>query len=228
MSTFGLLHGAGLGAWCWEHVIPELKARGHRAVAVDLPLWDPSAGAARLAEIALDSFSACDNLALVGHSISGLIVPIVATQRPLARLVFLHAVLAQPGTSFAEQVKSEPDMFHREMLAVPPLGWSEEAIATRFLLHDCAPEVAHAAFTRLRIAQGGARLLVSEVTPLLSWPDVPCSYILCRDDRTVTPDWARRAARQRLGVEPFEIPGGHCPMLSRPTELAEALLLAAH
>jgi pimeloyl-ACP methyl ester carboxylesterase len=52
---------------------------------------------------------------------------------------------------------------------------------------------------------------------------VPCSYILCRDDRTATPSWARRAARERLGVEPIEVPGGHCPMLSHPRELAEAL-----
>jgi hypothetical protein len=44
MSTFGLVHGGGLGAWCWEAVIPELEARGHRAAAVDLPPEDMAAG----------------------------------------------------------------------------------------------------------------------------------------------------------------------------------------
>jgi ubiquinone/menaquinone biosynthesis C-methylase UbiE len=58
---------------------------------------------------------------------------------------------------------------------------------------------------------------------LESWPDVPSSYIVCADDRTATPAWARRAARERLGVETVEIPGGHCPMLSRPTRLAALL-----
>src|SRR5215203_2414350 len=41
--------------------------------------------------------------------------------------------------------------------------------------------------------------LRSEVTPLQAWPDVPCSYIVCTDDRTATSAWACRAARERLG-----------------------------
>jgi hypothetical protein len=38
MTRFGLVHGAGLGAWCWDRLIGELEARGHQAVAVDLSL----------------------------------------------------------------------------------------------------------------------------------------------------------------------------------------------
>jgi pimeloyl-ACP methyl ester carboxylesterase len=125
--------------------------------------------------------------------------------------------------SLANQVAAQPDIFNAEMMTVPALAWSDEAVVTRFLFHDCSPEVAHDAFTRMRPRREGRGALVTEVTPLPTWPDVPCSYVLCRDDRTVTPAWARRAARERLGVEPIEIPGGHCPMLSRPGELAEAL-----
>jgi pimeloyl-ACP methyl ester carboxylesterase len=44
MATFGLVHGSWHGAWCWERLVPELEARGHRAVAVDLPAEDPAAG----------------------------------------------------------------------------------------------------------------------------------------------------------------------------------------
>jgi pimeloyl-ACP methyl ester carboxylesterase len=224
MSTFGLMHGAGLGAWCWERTIPELEVRGHRTATIDVPFQNPSVGAAGLAELVEESFGACDDLVLVGHSMSGLILPIVATRMTVVRLVFLHAVLPQPGMSLTDQLKSEPDMFNPEMLAIPPSFWSDEATVTRFLLHDCPPEIAHEAFTRLRPPAGGNRVLVTEVTPLENWPSVPCSYILCRDDRTATPAWARRAARQRLKIEPLEIPGGHCPMLSRPSQLAEALV----
>jgi pimeloyl-ACP methyl ester carboxylesterase len=49
---------------------------------------------------------------------------------------------------------------------------------------------------------------------------VPSAYIVCRDDRAVNPEWARRAARERLGVEPVEIDGGHSPFITRPMELA--------
>jgi pimeloyl-ACP methyl ester carboxylesterase len=223
MARFGLVHGAGLGAWCWEGLILELEAQGHQAAAVDLPLNDQSAGASHLAEMVLAQFAPLDDLILVGHSISGLIIPVVASRRAPRRLVLLHAVLPNPGLSLTDQVAAEPDMFNPEMLKLPPSSWSDETIITRFLFHDCAPEVAHDAFTRLRPRPEGRGTLVTEVTPLQSWPALPCSYIICRDDRTATPAWARRAARQRLHVDPIEIPGGHCPMLSRPGELAEAL-----
>jgi hypothetical protein len=39
------------------------------------------------------------------------------------RLIFLHAVLPQPGLSFVDQVKAEPDMFNSATAAdfvVPP------------------------------------------------------------------------------------------------------------
>jgi pimeloyl-ACP methyl ester carboxylesterase len=52
---------------------------------------------------------------------------------------------------------------------------------------------------------------------------VPSSYIVCADDRTVRPGWCRRDARDRLGVEAIELPGGHCPHISRPAALADVL-----
>lgn len=138
----------------------------------------------------------------------------------MKRLIFIHALLPRPGQSVADQFRAEPDMFNPEMFAAEAPFWEDEEVANRFLFHDCPPEVAHEAFRRLRPESG---TLGSEVTPLRVWPEVPCSYIVCTDDRTATPAWARRAARERLGVEPIEIPGGHCPFLSRPKRLAEAL-----
>jgi pimeloyl-ACP methyl ester carboxylesterase len=93
MSRFGLVHGAGLGAWCWDRLIPELEAHGHQAATVDLPLNDHSAGASSLAQTVLDAFAGIDDLVIVGHSISGLIIPVTASCRFVRRLVFLHAVL---------------------------------------------------------------------------------------------------------------------------------------
>jgi hypothetical protein len=36
-------------------------------------------------------------------------------------------------------------------------------------------------------------------------------------------EWARRHARERLGIEPEEMDGGHYISLSRPLELADRL-----
>jgi hypothetical protein len=157
---------------------------------------------------------------VIRQALAGLIIPLVAVRRQVQRLVFLHALLPHPGQSVVDQLKAEPDMFNAEMFTVTAPFWEDEAVAIRFLLHDCSPEVVRNSFSRLRPEPG---VLFREVTPLESWPDVPSSYIVCADDRTATPGWARRAARERLGVEPIEIPGGHCPMLARPRQLADVL-----
>jgi hypothetical protein len=36
-------------------------------------------------------------------------------------------------------------------------------------------------------------------------------------------EWTRRHVRERLGIIPDEIEGGHAPYLSRPKELADRL-----
>jgi hypothetical protein len=59
--------------------------------------------------------------------------------------------------------------------------------------------------------------------PLPAWPDVPTRYALCRDDRLFTPDFVRRHVKERLGIVPDELPGGHMVMVSRPRELADYL-----
>jgi pimeloyl-ACP methyl ester carboxylesterase len=92
MSTFALVHGACHGAWCWQRLTPELEGRGHRVVAVDLPTEDRSAGNVRYAEIVAESLAGLeDDVVVVGHSLAGLTIPLVAALRPVRRLVFLCA-----------------------------------------------------------------------------------------------------------------------------------------
>jgi pimeloyl-ACP methyl ester carboxylesterase len=64
---------------------------------------------------------------------------------------------------------------------------------------------------------------MGEASPLEAWPDVPTRVLLCRDDRLFPAGFIRRVARERLGITPDEIDGGHTPALSRPKELAERL-----
>jgi pimeloyl-ACP methyl ester carboxylesterase len=55
-------------------------------------------------------------------------------------------------------------------------------------------------------------------------PDVQIRSIVCREDRIVAPEYSRRVARDLLGIDVTELPGGHSPMASRPEALAELLL----
>jgi alpha/beta hydrolase family protein len=86
--------------------------------------------------------------------------------------------------------------------------------------HDCTSEDIHWAFARLRPQAAAPR---RERCPLSAWPPGDRAYIVCREDRAVSPAWSRRAARERLGVEPIELDGSHSPFIARPSALAGVL-----
>ena len=52
---------------------------------------------------------------------------------------------------------------------------------------------------------------------------IPVHAIAGRDDRFFPVELQQRVARERLGVEPDVVPGGHLAALSRPADLAAAL-----
>jgi pimeloyl-ACP methyl ester carboxylesterase len=102
----------------------------------------------------------------------------------------------------------------------------DDTVACEFLFHDCAPDVVRWALMTRRLLVAQAAL--ADTCPLTAWPYVPYSSIVCDDDRTISPMWSRRIARERLGVEPIELPGGHCPHVSRPAALARVLASLEH
>ena len=91
------MHGAWHGAWCWERLTPELERKGHRVVAVDLPIGDSEAGLRRYAELTADALGDADDVVLVGHSLGAGSIPIVATLRPVRHLVFVCGLLPSRG-----------------------------------------------------------------------------------------------------------------------------------
>lgn len=76
----------------------------------------------------------------------------------------------------------------------------------------------------LKRTRGQSETPAKKPWPLESWPDVPTRFLLCRDDRLFPADWMRRVVKERLGITPDEIDGGHCVALSRPRELADRLV----
>jgi len=52
---------------------------------------------------------------------------------------------------------------------------------------------------------------------------VPTRFVLCRDDRFFPAAFMRRVVRDRLGITPDEMDGGHLPVLHHPHELVDRL-----
>jgi pimeloyl-ACP methyl ester carboxylesterase len=233
--TFGLVHGAWHQGACWQPLAKELADRGFPSRAVDLPAEQEEAGADAYAAAVTEALRDVSGpLVLVGHSMGGLTIPVVAARRPVALLVYLCALLPDPGRSVTQQQADDgPSMMTPEWHAwtvrrnaVPAedrLRWTRETVPD-FFYHDCPPQDAARATAQLR-QQG--MLPLREQTPLTTWPSVPAEYILCREDRVISPAWSRHVVPQRLAVKAREFPGGHSPFLARPAALADELLAAA-
>lgn len=227
-TTFALVHGGWHGPWCFERLAPELEARGHRVVAIDLPCDDPTATFVTYADVVVEALEAeAGEVVLVGHSLAGYTIPLVAARRPVHRLVYLCSLIPIPGCSFVEQLGIEPDMLLPEYqagLSKPDADgsrrWIDEGVARQIFYADCDEGDAHAAYERLR--PQSQRPYV-DTWPLDAFPSTPRTYIVCNDDRIVNPGWARQVAHNRLDAELVELPGSHSPFLSRPSELAAIL-----
>ncbi|MBC7910936.1 MAG: alpha/beta hydrolase [Pyrinomonadaceae bacterium] len=226
MSIFCLVNGSTQNPLCWKLLVPELEKHGHQTITPGLPVDEPAASGTRYAEIIAQALEdARDDVVLVGHSASGMFIPLVPCLRPIRRLVYLAALIPKPGASIREQLATDPSMLNHEWVATCRAGKDpsvDDEVAIKFLFHDCPPEVINLGLaTRLGMYAEGA---ITEIFPLAALPVVPSSYIVCSGDRTISPDWSRRTARERLGVEAIELPGGHCPYLSRPLQLADVLI----
>ncbi len=228
MTTFGLVHGAWHGAWCWERLAPELDQLGHQVIAIDLPCDDPTATFSTYADLVVGALQGQnEDIVLVGHSLAGLTIPLAAASLPVRRLVFLCALIAAPGRSFGEQLGLEPEMLlpdYQAGLSEADDGgrrrWVDFDVAQKALYADCDQAEARAAFDRLRPQAQTPYALPCSLDEL---PRHERTYVMCSDDGLVNPDWSRQAVPERLGVEPVELPGSHSPFLSRPAEVARLL-----
>ncbi|MHC5932768.1 alpha/beta fold hydrolase [Nostoc sp.] len=246
MSLFCLVHGAFQATWCWDLLIPYLEIQGHKTVAMDLPIENASATLSQFADAVIQALPKTDDdIVLVGHSMAGTIIPLVAEAVKVRQLVFVAALIPYPGISTLDQFSHHLDsdtlksfnyqpkdpsklqQFHDEPGMYEPASvgkdYSDEAVLRDFFFHDCQPDVAQWAISKSRSQQSMAYMF--ETKPLKALPHVERKYIVCTNDRIISPAWSRYAARKRLGVDAIELASGHCPHLSRPDLLASILTI---
>jgi pimeloyl-ACP methyl ester carboxylesterase len=229
VTLFALLHGGMHHGSSWHLIAAELATRGHQVVAPDLPVDDDAAGAVEWAQVAVAAIDGAvhdadpDDVIVVGHSISGLCVPVVATLRPVRRMVFVAGLLPVPGQSFADHLAANSDAISfpaPQVTGAGPFGLAWESVRDGFY-HDCPEVLARRAFHELR---GQSFTVFTERCPIDRWPDTPSTYLLMRDDRAVGEAWARRNAVDRVGADLVELDGGHSPFFAHPAELCDALV----
>jgi pimeloyl-ACP methyl ester carboxylesterase len=222
MATFVLIHGAADTAWYWHLVEPELRARGHDVVTMDLPCDDDSAGLADYADTVVDAIGDRRDLVLVAQSFGGFTAPLVCERVPVDLLILVAGMIPSPGEAPGDYWMNTGYQPAKLDHVEQPEGISKEdaeSIAT--FLHDVPPDLAAEALKRVR---DQSETPGKKPWPLEAWPDVPTRFLLCRDDRMFPADWMRRVVKERLGFTPDEMNGSHCVALSRPKELADRLV----
>ena len=216
LITFCLIHGQWHDGSCWESVLARLRARGHDVVAPDMPFDDPQADYEKRARPALEALEGVDGpVVVVGHSIASAEAAMVAAAR---QPVLLVHVCPRFGTF--PTPPDAPNVF-RPGFPFPPRDADGRSVWT--------PEAAIEAMYP-RLTRGVGRELAERLRPgasavgdypLSQHPDLPTALVYTVDDEFFTPEWERFVARELLGVEPIEIPGGHFPMMENPELLAD-------
>jgi pimeloyl-ACP methyl ester carboxylesterase len=121
MTVFVLVHGTGHGGWCWQKVVPILRAAGSTVYAQTLTgVGDRShlfkCGVDLTTHItdvsSLMFYEDLTDVVLVGHSYAGMVITGVAAIAPerLRQLIYLDAYLPDEG-------QSEVDLWPSDMRA---------------------------------------------------------------------------------------------------------------
>ncbi len=201
-----LIPGAGCDAGYWRQIADELRGLGHEAVPVRLPSEDDAAGLREYADAVVEAIGDRRDVVVVAHSFGGFTAPLVCDRVPVERMVLISAMIPAPGeapgdwwANTGHETSDDDDVFYNEF---PPELRAEAE----------------------QYERGQSDTPMKLPWPLPAWPTVPTRFVLFRDDRFFPADFMRELVRERLGIEPVEMDGGHMAMMSRPAELARLLL----
>ncbi|SCG72841.1 alpha/beta fold hydrolase [Micromonospora inositola] len=220
--TYVLIPGAGGSADYWRLLGGELRRRGREAIAVDLPAADEHAALTEYAAVVRAAVPDRPDVVLVAQSLGAFIAPLVADHPAVRLLVLVNPMIPAPGETAGDWWAATGHPAARAAYAAAQ-GRDPDAgvdLATDFF-HDVPDEV-----TARMMSAGGPQespAVFTRPNPLRRWPDVPTRVVSGRDDRFFPVDFQRRLARERLGVQPDELPGGHLLALSQPVLLADRL-----
>ena len=229
MSTFVLVPGAWLGAWAWKKVVPELERRGHSVYPVTLTgmgervhLATKDVGLEIAVQDVLNSikFNEIDDFVLVGHSFAGKVAAVVAdrTHDKVKKVIYLDSF--RPKKVRTPQGSFDPV---EEFGPVPP--------------HTFALPLSEDTVDRIgKDVKGKVRTwMMSLATP---WPmkmardpvvlsknydGVKEAYIFCTlagdpVDEIIAGKWGKLEGPYKV------METGHWPMITKPKELADAMI----
>jgi pimeloyl-ACP methyl ester carboxylesterase len=218
---FLLVPGAGGSAWYWHSVVAELEARGHEAIAVDLPGDDESADLPDYVDNVVAAAGARRDLVLAGQSLGGFSATLACFRLPVSHLILVNAMIPRPGETAGEWWEATGQRAARVELDKSE-GRDPDADfdPLTYFLHDVDPALLDGV---VRNNREQAKRPFGTPADFEHWPPVPTHVIVGRDDRFFPAGFQRQVARDRLGIDADVLPGGHLIALARPIELVDQM-----
>jgi pimeloyl-ACP methyl ester carboxylesterase len=237
-----LVHGAFHGGWCWTKVVDGLTAEGIEVVAVDLPghgVGDtrPIGGLHGDADaVRAVLHDTPGPIVLVGHSYGGAVISEAAAGGhgdlhgdadgpDVAHLVYLAAVVPDVGEGIGgASAEVPPDVAEITITGtfVPNDDGTAVRVADEFVrevfYHDCSD--ADVAFAQERLSPQTTQSFADTLQGA-AWRDIPSTYVLCTDDRTVPPPLQQVNAARTGAI--VELPTSHSPFFSQPQLVVDLL-----
>jgi pimeloyl-ACP methyl ester carboxylesterase len=220
MATFVLVHGAFHGGWCWYRLVAILEARGHKAIAPDLPGHGRLAGQPASLGAYVDHVAGIitrqeEPVVLVGHSMGGAVITGVGEAVPdkIAHIVYVTAFLGSSGASMSGKLSAQPT----------EAGLIPVADQMSFALYpDCSRE--DIALARLCLTAQSPLPLTEAIdwTPE-RWGSIPRTFVGCINDVVFSIEEQRRRAAEQPGTHWVELDCGHSPFFAMPEALADEL-----
>lgn len=231
MARIILIHGAWGNALNWLRITPRLEERGHSVEAIDLPGHGESAvppggfGQADYVEAVLEWLADGRPAMLVGHSMGGIVVAQVSARAPerVTKAVYVAALLPRDGESLLGLIKLQDAPGVQASVRPGPVEGTTvlDPAAAEALFPEASPREKKAAMAAMSPQSNRAQTDPAVIGP--GFAAVPRAYVLCTQDRVVTPG----LQRQMLAATPceavFEMECGHVPQLTHAGELARIL-----
>ena len=229
MSTFVLVPGAWLGAWAWKRVVPELERRGHSAYPTTLTgmgervhLATKDVGLETAVQDVLNvvKYNEIGSFVLVGHSFAGKVAALVADRAhdKVKKVIYLDSFrpkrVRTPQGSFdpTEEFGPQPP----GAFAVP---LSEETVNR--IGKDVKGKVR--SWMMAMATPWPMKMARDPVVLSRNYDGVKEAYVFC----TLTGDPVDEIIAGKWGKlqGPYKVmETGHWPMITKPKELAEALI----
>lgn len=238
-ETFVLVHGSWHGGWGWEQVAARLREQGHTVYTPTLAGHGP--GVERAGITHKDCVDTVVNLiegenlrdvVLVGHSFGGTVISKAVERVPerIKRLVYWVAFVLNDGESLNDNVpEAYVDLFGSLAAASPDntvmMPWE---IWVSAFMQDATEAEAQEIY--LKLSPEPYQPFVEKLDLKRFWSlDTPKSVVFCRQDIALPEGYWHPKMSSRLGqYKLVEMDGSHEALFTRPVELADNFIVAAH